>query len=257
MLQHPTIWFDWKQLKYPSKELLLYDVLHKKSTDVWKIVTNSACRPMYQETSEKSSLVILEIDLTSKLLWYVPLISWTLWKVSYWTVWNFKVAPYPKLVSLDTFISRKVTNIECGAEMNCIDHSLEPGPSRARYFPRDMLLLTTTARERLPSEGVRKFSKCLPAFPYAWSFLKRTTFTVRCCSRSFGLRLCDSFRPLRKLSDIDAPACAQRLHVHTHQYPTHSTHAYTLWKRAVCPPAQTIYLSAAFTSPSKSWKSSR
>ena len=26
--------------------------------------------------------------------------------------------------------------------------SLEPGPSRARYFTRDMLLLTTTARER-------------------------------------------------------------------------------------------------------------
>ena len=26
--------------------------------------------------------------------------------------------------------------------------SLEPGPSRARHFPRDMLLLTTTARER-------------------------------------------------------------------------------------------------------------
>ena len=29
-----------------------------------------------------------------------------------------------------------------------LDCSLEPGPSRARYFPRDMLLLTTTARER-------------------------------------------------------------------------------------------------------------
>ena len=27
-------------------------------------------------------------------------------------------------------------------------HSLEPGPSRARNFPRDMLQLTTTARER-------------------------------------------------------------------------------------------------------------
>ena len=26
-----------------------------------------------------------------------------------------------------------------------VDHSLEPGPSRARYIPRDMLLLTTTA----------------------------------------------------------------------------------------------------------------
>ena len=24
MLQHPTMWFDWKQSKYPSKELLLY-----------------------------------------------------------------------------------------------------------------------------------------------------------------------------------------------------------------------------------------
>ena len=28
------------------------------------------------------------------------------------------------------------------------ESSLEPGPSRARYFPREMLLLTTTARER-------------------------------------------------------------------------------------------------------------
>ena len=32
---------------------------------------------------------------------------------------------------------------ECGPTGNA---SLEPGPSRARYFPRDMLLLTTTAR---------------------------------------------------------------------------------------------------------------
>ena len=31
--------------------------------------------------------------------------------------------------------------------------SLEPGPSRARYFPRDMLLLTTTARERFSNPG--------------------------------------------------------------------------------------------------------
>ena len=34
MLQHPTVWFDWKQSKYPSKELLLYEFLHKRSTDV-------------------------------------------------------------------------------------------------------------------------------------------------------------------------------------------------------------------------------
>ena len=32
--------------------------------------------------------------------------------------------------------------------MGSYSGSLEPGPSRARYFPRDMLLLTTTARER-------------------------------------------------------------------------------------------------------------
>ena len=36
MLQHPTVWFDRKQSKYPSKELLalLYDFLHKRSADV-------------------------------------------------------------------------------------------------------------------------------------------------------------------------------------------------------------------------------
>ena len=48
MLQHPTVWFDRKQSKYPSKELLLYDFLHKRSIDVWKTVTNSACGPLYQ-----------------------------------------------------------------------------------------------------------------------------------------------------------------------------------------------------------------
>ena len=25
MLQHPTVWFDWKQSKYSNKELLLYE----------------------------------------------------------------------------------------------------------------------------------------------------------------------------------------------------------------------------------------
>ena len=47
MLQHPTVRFDRKQLKYLSKELLLYDFLHKRSTNAWKTVTNSACRPLY------------------------------------------------------------------------------------------------------------------------------------------------------------------------------------------------------------------
>ena len=34
MLQYPTVWFEWKQSKYPSKELLLYEFLHTRSTDV-------------------------------------------------------------------------------------------------------------------------------------------------------------------------------------------------------------------------------
>ena len=49
MLQHPTVTVvRKKQSKSPSKELLLYEFLDKKSTDVWKTVTNSACRPLYQ-----------------------------------------------------------------------------------------------------------------------------------------------------------------------------------------------------------------
>ena len=34
LLQHLTVWFDRKQSKYLSKELLLYDFLHMRSTDV-------------------------------------------------------------------------------------------------------------------------------------------------------------------------------------------------------------------------------
>ena len=30
MFQHPTVWFDRKQLKYLSKELLLYDFFAKE-----------------------------------------------------------------------------------------------------------------------------------------------------------------------------------------------------------------------------------
>ena len=48
MLQHPTMWFDRKQSKHPSKKLLLYEFLHKRSTNVWKTVTNRACGPLYQ-----------------------------------------------------------------------------------------------------------------------------------------------------------------------------------------------------------------
>ena len=64
----------------------------------------------------------------------------------------------------------------------------------------------------LPSEDIQKFSKCLPAFTYAWSFLDRTNFTARCCSRPLGLRGCDSLRSRRKLSDINASAWSRLEH---------------------------------------------
>ena len=62
--------------------------------------------------------------------------------------------------------------------------------------------------------------------------LDRTNFTVRCCSRPWGLRGCDSFWPRRKLSDtcIYASTCAQRLRVHTHQY-TLRTHTHQVVKK--------------------------
>ena len=77
------------------------------------------------------------------------------------------------------------------------------------------------------------FENFLNVYQHAWPFLDRTTFTVRCCSRSLGLRLCNSFRPCRKLSDIDALACAQRLHIHTHKYPTHTLYARIHCERAL------------------------
>ena len=44
--------------------------------------------------------------------------------------------------------------------------SLEPGPSRARYFPGDMLLLTTTARERWIS--LQRAAFCLTCQHVLW-----------------------------------------------------------------------------------------
>ena len=53
----------------------------------------SAGRPLYQYTSEKCSLIILEIGLKSKLLRYVPLSSGTLWKVSFSTISKLRWLP--------------------------------------------------------------------------------------------------------------------------------------------------------------------
>ena len=46
MLQHPTVCFDWKQSKYSSKELLVYDFLHKSrlmSERLWQTALADHC----------------------------------------------------------------------------------------------------------------------------------------------------------------------------------------------------------------------
>ena len=61
----------------------------------------------------------------------------------YCVLYNPTVGQVSDLVLFQDRIN--VTLISCTSSTT---NSLEPGPSRARYFPRDMLLLTTTARER-------------------------------------------------------------------------------------------------------------
>ena len=59
------------------------------------------------------------------------------------TVWGKKVP-----IALDG-IRTCISGIRAHSASDCTTTaSLEPGPSRASYFPREMLLLTTTARER-------------------------------------------------------------------------------------------------------------
>ena len=73
---------------------------------------------------------------------------------------------------------------------------------------------------RRNSEGVRNslmFLNMRISSSYAWPVLGRTNFTVWCCSRPLGLRGCESFRPRRKLSDINA---SPRL-VHSDSTSTH------------------------------------
>ena len=101
MFQHPTVWFDRKQLKYLSKELLLYDLLHKRSTDVWK-----TDKQRLQTTVSINLWKILAghtgdwFDVETASICTTEL--WDALKSFILTSLKFKVAPYPIIVSLDT-----------------------------------------------------------------------------------------------------------------------------------------------------------
>ena len=106
MLQHPTVWFDWKQSKYPSKELLLYDFLHKRSwcikdcdkerlqttafINVWKIFPGYTGHWFDVKTASTCTT-----DL------------WDALKSFILDSLKIKVAPHPIIVSLDTFMTKQ------------------------------------------------------------------------------------------------------------------------------------------------------
>ena len=102
MLQHPTVWFDRKQSKYPSEELLLHEFLNKRSTDVWKTVTK---QPLQTTVSINLWKIFAGhtgdwFDVKTALICTTEL--WDTLKSFILTSLKIKVAPYPLIVSLDT-----------------------------------------------------------------------------------------------------------------------------------------------------------
>ena len=105
MLQHPTVWSERKQSKYPSKkELLLYDFLHKRSTWCQKDCDKQRLQTTVSINLSKSftghtgdwfdvktaSICTITIELRDALKNFIL------------TSLKIKVAPYPVIVSLDT-----------------------------------------------------------------------------------------------------------------------------------------------------------
>ena len=108
MLQHPTVWLDRKQLKYLSKELLLYDFFAQEvdwcmkdcdkqrlqttvSINLWKILAG--------HTGDWFDVKTASICTTE---------LWDALKSFILSSLKFKVAPYPIIVSLDTLRRSKI-----------------------------------------------------------------------------------------------------------------------------------------------------
>ena len=89
MLQHPTVWFNRKQSKYPCKNCCCNFCTRSRLIDKQCLQTSVSIKLWKIFACHTGDLY------EAKLLRYVPLSSWTLWKVSFWTVWKLKVAPYP------------------------------------------------------------------------------------------------------------------------------------------------------------------
>ena len=107
MFQHPTVWFDRKQLKYLSKELLLYDFFAQEVD--WCMIN---CDKQRLQTSVSINLWKILAGHTGD--WFdvktASICTTELWdalKSFILTSLKFKVAPYPIIVSLDTLSDQK------------------------------------------------------------------------------------------------------------------------------------------------------
>ena len=111
MFQHPTVWFDRKQLKYLSKELLLYDFAQEVD---WCMIN---CDKQRLQTSVSINLWKILAGHTGD--WFdvktASICTTELWdalKSFILTSLKFKVAPYPIIVSLDTLTSTHGKKLE-------------------------------------------------------------------------------------------------------------------------------------------------
>ena len=105
MLQHPTVWSDRKQLKYPSKELLLYDFLHKRSTWCLKDCDKQRLQTTVSINLSKSFAGHTGDWFDVKTASICTTELWDALKNFILTSLKIKVAPYPIIVSLDTLRS--------------------------------------------------------------------------------------------------------------------------------------------------------
>ena len=103
MLQHPTVWFDWKQSKYPSKELLLYDFLQGvdrciKDCDKERLQTTAFINVWKIFPGYTGDWFDVKTASTCTTELWDALKSFILDSL------KIKVAPHPIIVSLDTLI---------------------------------------------------------------------------------------------------------------------------------------------------------
>ena len=108
LLQHRTVWSDRKQSKYPSKELLLYDFLHKRSTWCLKDCDKQRLQTTVSINLSKSFAGHTGDWFDVKTASICPTEIWDALKNFIVTSLKIKVAPYPIIVSLDTLSSSPI-----------------------------------------------------------------------------------------------------------------------------------------------------